>query len=398
MILISLLTPLVIAVLVYAGLTRGVLLRLTRKPLLVVAASLGAGLLWAFFGLPELPETIIGAAAQTLLAALVFVAAMECRLSRLSRISADAFRLATGGTALMMFGFAATAFILVPGLGLFPPLMVGAALMLGGAPAVSSPLLTAPIEEETRTAARVEAAAVLVLGIPVAILLNDGATPVLPGTPFWELPTISSLGGFAVGGMSGLAAGRFLRIADKELPQGPLFFAAGLYAASVIAGLDPVMALAGAGLAFSEEANLSPAVRTRYWRTGEATLSPIALALFGAIIAPVAITMDFLIWFMAFIGVGAVRAIARQLALIPSQLGTADKTFLVWFNGAPGVGSALMLLMFAATNAPLTERPMALAAAAVLIGLESARIASRPLTRRLVQQTALARKRRYSAA
>lgn len=398
MLLTSLLTPLVLAGLVWAGLAYGVLLKLTTKPLVVTGASLGVGLAWALLGLPELPDAIIGSAARALLGALVFVAAMECRLSRLIRISPDAFRLATGGTMLMMVGFAATAFILVPGLGLFPPLLIGAALMLGGAPAVSSPLLTAPIAEETRTAARVETAAVLVLGAPIALLLNSGASPVAAGTPILDLPAVKALGGFAFGGIAGLVAGRFLPIGQAELPKSPLLFGAGVYVVATLIGLHPVMALAGAGIAYSEEAKLPAAIRTRYWRTGEATLSPIVLALFGALIAPVAVTLDFLIWFMALIGVGIVRALARHLALVPSHLDLADRNFLIWFNGAPGVGSALMLLIFNASNAPLTERPMALAAAAILTGLASARMASKPLTRRLVQQTALARKRRYSTA
>ncbi|RFB06082.1 cation:proton antiporter domain-containing protein [Parvularcula marina] len=398
MLLTSLLTPLVLAGLVYVGLTRGILLELTRKPLIVTGVSIGIGLIWLMLNLPYFPDKLIGAAAQSLLGALVFVAAMECRLSRLLRISPDAFRLATGGTLVMMFGFAMTAYILVPGMGLFPPLLVGAALMLGGAPAVSSPLLTAPIAEETRTAARVETATVLVLGVPIAMLLNSGAEPVTPGTAIIDLPAIRSLGGFAIGGIAGLAAGRFLPIPQAALPKSPLFFAAAMYVLAILIGLDPVMTLAGAGVAYSEEARLSAAIRTRYWRTGEATLSPIALALFGLIIAPHAVTLDFLIWFMALVGVGMVRALARYLALVPSHLPVADQTFLIWYNGAPGVGSALMLLIFTASNAPLTDQPMALAAAAVLMGLASARMVSKPLTRRLVQQTALAQKRRYSAA
>jgi len=57
-----------------------------------------------------------------------------------------------------------------------------------------------------------------------------------------------------------------------------------------------------------------------------------------------------------------------------------------------------LLLVYAGGVLSLDETSLGLAGAAVLCGLVFARLSSKPLTARLVQQTALARKRGYSPA
>ena len=209
------------------------------------------------------PDHVIRILVQALLGTLVFGATMECRLSRLWNISPDAFRLAAGGSMLTMLGIAATAFVFVPGLALYPPLLIGAALMLGGAPVLAAPLLNAPVDDHTRTAARVEAAAVLAIGVPIAIMIGAGAKPTLGAGSILAWATVKALLGFCLGGIAGLLAARFLKVDDGELPMGPLMLAAGVYFIAVLLRIDPVMAMAGAGLTFSAGANVPAATRTR---------------------------------------------------------------------------------------------------------------------------------------
>ena len=390
--------PILLAAAIYGGLRMGILLDLARRPLAVTGVALAVGVIWRFAGLPQPPDQIVRILVQALLGTLVFGAALECRLSRLWHISPDAFRLAAGASMLTMLGVAATAFVFVPGLGLYPPLLIGAALMLGGAPMLAGQLLSAPVDDHTRTAARVEAAAVLAIGVPIAIMIGAGAKPTLGAGSIFAWATIKALLGFGLGGLAGLLAPRFIKVGDGELPLGPLMLAAGVYFLAVLLRVDPVMAMAGAGLTFSAGAHIPAATRTRYWRTGELVLGAPALILFGLFVAPMAVTFDFLVWFMAFVAVGLVRALARHLILSTSHLPIADRTFLIWFNGAPGVASALMLSLYVTGQAPIDERGVALAAAAILIGLVSARSISKPLTRRLIQQTALAKKQRYETS
>ena len=162
-------------------------------------------------------------------------------------------------------------------------------------------------------------------------------------------------------------------------------------------GFSPVMATAAAGLAYSADVRLPTATRIEYWRTGEALLTPAALIVFGLFVAPMAATLDFLVWFMALVTVGLIRGLARYLVLAGSNFALADRTFLTWVNGAPGAVSGLMMVYMIAIQAPLGDRVIALAAVSILLGIISTRLLTRPLTRRLVQQTALARKQqRYS--
>lgn len=394
----AVLLPALLAAVLWAGLRQGFLLRLTRRPIWLLGIALIIGFGLRLLDGAEVPLPIAKIFAQAMLGMLAFLACLECRLSRLKEISADGFSLATTGTLVIMIGFAATAFILVPGLGLYPPLLLGAALMLGSAPGLTAPLLTAPIEMETKTASRVEAAAVLTFGVPIAVMLNAGAMPLAGEVNLSSLATIRALSGFATGGAIGLLAARFIQLSDKELPLEPLLIAGFVYFGAVLLGYDPVMAMAGAGLTYSAEIKLPAATRTRFWRTGEAVLMPPSLFLFGLLIAPYAVTFDFLVWLMALIAVGLVRPLARNLVLSGTSLHHADRSFLVWSNGAPGVASGLMLVLLVASEAPLSDRAIALAAAAILIGIVSTRAASKALTRRLVQQTAIARKQRYSPA
>lgn len=395
----QLLFPLLLLGLFVTGLRSGVLTTLAARPLLTVGGAVVLGAVYRQFGGPDIePETIRGLS-RFGLAMLVFLAAQQCRVSRLRRVSPAAFRLALFATPLCLAIFSATAFILVPGLELWGTLIVGVALVLGCAPAVEGPLLSAPIDDDTRCAARVEGAAAFSVALPIALIVEAGLMAPNAQMPLHTAPLFYSLAGFTVGGGLGLVLGRVVKLSNAPLPVLPFLVALSAYGAGLFTGFDPVMAAAGAGLLYSEEAKLSGAVRTRLWRTGERWLTPFAFAGFGFIFGPVLVQADFLVWVMGVVAVTLGRIAPRMLVLQGRGLQSQDRNFLAWFGGAPGAASALMLLsLLGSPTAVVQDQPVALAAVTILLGLAFTRLTSQALTQRLVQETALARKRRYSPA
>lgn len=288
MFLTSLITPLILSAILIAGLRSGVLMKLTVRPLMIVLVGSGIGGIWKALSLPGLPDPVLAVIAEMLLGALVFMAAMECRVSRIYRTSPEAFRLATAGTLIMMFGYAMTAFAVMAELEIASPILTGLVLAMGGAPVMASILLAAPIEDKTKKAARLEASTVLVLVTPVFLLIGTSTQNIPPGNHLWQFPMFSAVIGFAFGAVTGLIASRFLKLQDSELPLAPLIVGAAVGIVASLLGWSPVMAMAGAGIALSEQLSLNPSLRTRYWRTGEALLAPIALLLFALTIGPMA--------------------------------------------------------------------------------------------------------------
>ena len=181
------------------GLKSGALTAMAARPLLTTVGAIILGALYRRFGGPVADPEAIRLFAQFGLAMLAFLAAQQCRLSRLLSVSPSAFRLAVFAIPLTLAIFTATAFILVPGLDLWGTLMIGVALVLGGAPPVEKPLMSAPIDEKTRCAARLEGAASLAIALPVALIIEAGLTPTTLSTPLAEQPIYQSLAGFAVG-------------------------------------------------------------------------------------------------------------------------------------------------------------------------------------------------------
>ncbi len=383
-----------------AGLKSGALTAMALRPLLTTLGAILVGALYRRFGGPVADPEAVRLFAQFGLSMLAFLAAQQCRLSRLLSVSPTAFRLAVIANPLILAIFTATAFILVPGLDLWGTLVVGVALVLGGAPPVEKPLMSAPIEEKTRCAARLEGAACLGIALPVALIIEAGLTPTTLSTPLIAQPIFKSLAGFAVGGGIGLLAGRLVPLSNAALPVLPFLVALLAFGAGLFLGFDPVMTTIAAGLLYAEEAPLRGAVRTRLWRTGERWITPFALGAFGFLLGPILGQADFLVWVMALITLTAVRAGPRLLALQYSELEAQDRRFLAWFGGAPGVASALMLLSLLASPAIIVQdQPIALATVTVFCGILITRLSSVPLTQRLVQETALAqKKKRYRPA
>ncbi|WOI54133.1 cation:proton antiporter [Parvularcula sp. LCG005] len=386
-----------LAALFLGAMRRGALSRLSDRPLVTLLAAIALGVVYQRMGLPEIDGGLIRLVADFAIALLAFLAAQQCRIGRLRIVSPAAFRLSLFAPPLIMLMFIATGFVLVPGLDVFSMFVASTAILLGGAPLLAGPLLTAPVDEATKITSRVEGATTLVLYLPLVLLIEAGASDTAIGTPPHEQPLFLALAGFAVGGAIGLLAGRKLPPSSAALPVMPFLVAAGVYVITRLLGLDAVMATLASGIMYSHEAPIKGEVRTRLWRAGEHLLTPIGLVTFGFVIGPTLLHPELLLWVAAIVFVVAGRAAARFVALQGIDVPSQDRTFLVWLGGAPGVASALILLSIAA-GGPLQvdEMVVNMAALAIVAGICLTRLTSRPLTRWLAHQTARARKRRYS--
>ncbi|MEM9705383.1 MAG: hypothetical protein AAF850_04825, partial [Pseudomonadota bacterium] len=106
--------------------------RLGRKaasaPALLLIASAAISLLYRAVELPTAPDDFVVSGAKIGLGALVFAAAIQFRISQLSRTPA-AMRLALGGAPLFVLLCGAAAYFLLPQLGFAGALLLGGALM-----------------------------------------------------------------------------------------------------------------------------------------------------------------------------------------------------------------------------------------------------------------------------
>lgn len=377
---------------------------LARMPALLIAAGAGASLLYRFVGGPYAPSEWVAAGADVLLAALAFAAACQFRLTRLASVCPASFRLTIGGAPLFLIVCGLAAFILAPQLTLSAAMLLAAALTLNGAAFDRRAVTDAPAPAIIKAAVRLESAAILALGIPVAVLLEAVATaapqdmPMV--TPLYEAARATFIG-FGLGGAFGLAAayaGSRLKTNQKTDFLPIAAGAAAFLAASFIGG-HPVIAAAAAGLLWGEQTTALATTRVRLRRIIERNVAPAAYFGFGVLLAPRIFQADLLAIIFAAAAISIMRAGPRLASLKKTTLPKESQMFLAWFGGAPGAASALFLIsLFDAPSIVAQDAVLTIGALAVVFGVFAARLTSRPLVKLLLKETALARKRAMYAA
>ncbi|VAV90130.1 hypothetical protein MNBD_ALPHA05-443, partial [hydrothermal vent metagenome] len=145
---------------------------MARAPAMMLAAGAGVSIVYRIAGGPFAPSEWAATGADVLLAALVFVAAAQFRLSRLASACPASFRLTIGGAPLFLVVCGLAAFILVPHLTLGAAFLVAGALTLNGAAFDRRAVADAPAPSVIKAAVRLESAAILALGLPVALFLE----------------------------------------------------------------------------------------------------------------------------------------------------------------------------------------------------------------------------------
>lgn len=380
----------------------GWLRRAASAPGLALAAGAGVALALRFSGAPAMPTEWLAAIGEALLAALVFSAAAQLRLSRLAALCPAAFRLSVGGAPLYLIVCALSAFILIPQLSPQAAFLVAAVLMLNGGAFDRKAVTQTHAPAAIKAAVRIESAAIIALGAPIAaIAMGYASTPGAHEAPLRPLldASLGVLAGFTIGGVLGLVAARRAK-ADPQ--RNPFFFAAagGLLAFLLCAllGVNAVIAAGACGLIWGEEIRTTSMARLRLRRRIEETVQPAAYFLFAAAFAPRLFGADLLSILFAIAAATVLRAGPRLAVLQMSPLAPESQRFLAWFGGAPGAASALFLLSILDDAVIVDhEAVLTVSALAVVAGVAAARLTSRPLANGFLRQLATARKRRLLA-
>lgn len=380
------------------------LTRAARAPALLLLVGAAASLLYRTSGAPGLPTEWAAAGADALLAALGFAAAAQFRVSRLATICPASFRLTIGGAPLFLLVCGLAAFILAPNLTLGAAFLLAGALTLNGAAFDRRAVADAPAPAVIKAAVRLESAAALALGLPVALMLEAVATAAPEGmpaaTPLFEA-SVAALSAFAIGGLFGLAAAMAGNLLKDKSKRAPMAVCAGVFAALLAAliGAHPVFAAVAAGLIWGEETHAPPTTRVRMRRVVDRLVLPAAYLCFGMLLAPQLLQADMLSIVFAAAAVTVLRAGPRLASLASTSLGKESQMFLAWFGGAPGAASALFLIsLFDAPSIVAQDAILTIGALSVFFGVFAARLTSRPLLKVLLKETALARKRALYAS
>ncbi|ADM08270.1 hypothetical protein PB2503_00947 [Parvularcula bermudensis HTCC2503] len=378
---------------------RGLVAPLLRRPITILAAGSAVGFLlnWAEINIgTSVPMAV---ASRFVLGMLVFTAALQCRLSRLPKVSGIATRLIAICFPLTVIVYWIAGIVIVPDTAFLSAMAVAMAVSLSGTPTPASALLTAPVDPRLVVSSRVEAGAMLPLVLPLIMtVIGIGLDPD-PQRGFFGNAAVAAVMSFAAGGSLGLLAAWFFPLDSGDFPIAPLALALGAYALALIFGFEPVTMMAATGLLYAEEADLSAPVRTRLWRVTESVATPFILALFGLAAVPYAILGGGAsVWILALIAFLVARRAARFFTLNTARLAAHERQFLTWYGGAPGHLTALVVTYMAVAGLGISDQALSFGVAVVVVGLVVGRLLDRILIRRLVQQTALAEKRRYGVA
>ncbi|WP_411817656.1 cation:proton antiporter [Hyphococcus sp. DH-69] len=370
-----------------------------RAPAIMLVAGATISLAYRASGAPFMPSEWVAAGADVLLAMLAFAAAAQFRITRLAQVCPASFRLTIGGAPLFLIVCGLAAFILVPQLSFSAAFLLAGALTLNGAAFDRRAVTGAPAPSTLKAAVRLESAAILALGIPVAVILESLATAAPQGmplvTPVFEASR-SLLFGFALGGSLGLAAAFYSNQLKYKNKAGGFAILAGLLALALspLIGAHPVIAAAAAGLLWGEQSTALVTTRVRLRRIAERNVAPIAYFGFGLLLATRIFNADLLTVLFAAAAVTVMRAGPRLVSLKKTTLPRESQMFLAWFGGAPGAASALFLVsLLDAPSIMAQDAILTTGALAVAFGVFAARLTSRPLVTLLLKQTALAKKR-----
>ncbi len=379
-----------------------------EAPAMMMCIGAFVTILGGVLGAPSMPASIAAPLAGAGLAVLGFASAAQFRVSVLAKRCPSSFRLAAGGAPLYFAALSLCAFIMLPQLSLSAAILLGAVLAINGAAIDRRAVTGAPTPIAIKAAVRIESAAIITFGLPVALLITAGATAASPGEPSLAPLMAASIGvvkGFTIGGAMGLLAA-WIGAALRRRTMGRrtldgLFAATGGLLAFALAptlGAEPIVAATAAGLLWGEETRAPGPSRLRLYHMAERAVGPFAYFGFGCLAAERFFQADLLSVVFALAAVTVLRIGPRLAALQSAPLAPEARAFLAWYGGAPGAASALFVLML--TGAPAlvnADSVITVATLAVTAGVIGARVTSRPLVKTYLRGAAMARKRELFA-
>jgi NhaP-type Na+/H+ or K+/H+ antiporter len=367
--------------------------RLERVALTAPIVFVAAGL--SFSGIGGLPKAaidpeVVKVVAEVTLVWVLFADASRVRLSQLRHEAGTYVRLLGVGLPLTI-ALGALAAMVVLDLGVWPALLVGAAL------APTDAALGATIMADPRVPATVRRVENVESG------LNDGiVTPVVllavagvaaeQGVAGVEAPgraTVSLLLGLAVGVVLGAAGGTVTRLARERrwLPDeldGPAVLSLALlsYTGALVVDGNGFVAAFVAGLAFGSVAGPSRTTEVLFVDQVAALASMVSWLVFGAVAVPLVVEeWSGLMVAYAVLSLTVVRMLPVALVLTGAGFDRFSVAFIGWF-GPRGLASVVFALLTLESLHDAGRQLVAVIALTVLLSVLAHGLTARPLSTR----------------
>jgi len=323
---------------------------------------------------------------------VLFSDAARVRVHDLRRDLGGVLRLLAVGLPLTVLAGWGLASWLLPGLGIWLALLVGAALAPTDA-ALGVPVVTnSTVPSRVRRLITVESGLNDGIATPVVMLAIAGAAAALAGggeSPGLDGALVELLVGVAVGVAVGFAGGWVLGWARRRGWAAEDFIGVAVLALALMAYLT-ALAVSGngfvaafcGGIAFGAAAGpRGPAELAFLEQTGSAVSLLVWLA-FGAIAVPIA--LDHLSWTLvlyAVLSLTVVRMVPVALALIGSGMDRDTVLFIGWF-GPRGLASLVFALLALEAVGSAADEAVAVIAVTVLLSVLAHGVSAAPLAAR----------------
>lgn len=320
------------------------------------------------------------------LVSVLFADAARIRVPDLRRGLGLYVRLLAVGLPLTVAAGWGLAAWLIPGLGVWLALLVGAALAPTdaalGVPVVTNPAVPARIRRLITVESGLNdgiATPVVMLAIAGAAAGHEGATGA--GGALLELAV-----GVAIGCAIGVAGGALLRIARQRewaaedfAGIAVLVLAVLAYAASVVVQGNGFVAAFCGGLAFGAVAGQRGPAEVQFLEQASGLMSLLVWLAFGAIAVPIMIDrVDPAMVLYAVLSLTAVRMVPVALALLGSGLDRNTVLFVGWF-GPRGLASLVFALLALQELGGEADQAVALIAVTVLLSVIAHGVSATPL-------------------
>jgi NhaP-type Na+/H+ or K+/H+ antiporter len=341
---------------------------------------------------PSAAREIVKLLAEITLVWVLFADASRVGLRELRSETGLYARLLAVGLPLTIAAGTLLAMLLFDGMGVWPALLVGAALAPTDA-ALGAAVMTDPaVPERVRGVLNVESGLNDGIATPVITIAIAGAAAAVAGnhdgpTPGGALAELTI--GLAVGAILGLLGGWTMRTARlrgwaSEDFTGPSVLALALaaYAGTLWLEGNGFVAAFVAGLAFGNSAGTGRVREVFYVEQTAGLLSLLTWLLFGAVAVPIVIEQaDWRVFGYAVLSLTVVRMVPVALALIGAKLPGRTVAFIGWF-GPRGLASIIFAMIALEELDIAAHRAVAVIGLTVLLSVFAHGLTAKPLANR----------------
>lgn len=364
-------------VLIVAALASGLV---ERAPLSFPMIFLGIGFLLGGGALGVLDidsqNPSLTAIATISLALVLFLDAVKLNLEEIRRDWFVPFLTMIPGTALIIMGVAAAAFLL---LGTTPlqSLLLGAFLASTDAVVLRDVVRDNRIPLSVRRALSVEAGMNDIVTLPIVLVLIATVTATVSGWQGWaifigRILVLSPVIGLLVGGIGA----RLIQVVDRRLQismEYQALYGIGLvltaYFLGTAVGGDGFLAAFFAGLGVTLFNSYLCDCFLDYGEVTSEMMVLLGFILFGAVLSTKLTSVDLIpVVILALIGLIIIRPLVMRVVLSRAKMSGPARLFIGWF-GPRGLGSLLLALLAVQANIPGAEELLAITGVVVVISV-----------------------------